>query len=86
MNVPLYKVASFELVDLPLIRHIAKTGKPIIMSTGMASLLEIKEAVAAAKRGGAKKIILLKRMIQTIEIFTSKKLIKNLINFIIYQI
>jgi pseudaminic acid synthase len=60
MKVPAYKVASFELVDLPLIQKMAKTGKPLIMSTGMATRDEIKEAVNAAKAGGAKDIALLK--------------------------
>ncbi|MDD5564734.1 MAG: N-acetylneuraminate synthase family protein, partial [Thermoanaerobaculaceae bacterium] len=60
LRMPLYKVASFELTDLPMIKRIAWTGRPIIMSTGMATLSEIKEAVRAAKGGGAKDIILLK--------------------------
>lgn len=59
-NVPVYKVASFELVDLPLIERIAAKGKPIIMSTGMATLTEIREAVEAAQSHGAKEIALLK--------------------------
>jgi len=59
LNVPAYKVASFELTDLPLIRYIASTKKPIIMSTGMANLEEIEEAVEAAHEGGSKNIILL---------------------------
>lgn len=60
LGVPAYKVASFELVHLPLIKRIASTGKPLIMSTGMASYAEIKEAVEAAQSAGAKQIILLK--------------------------
>lgn len=60
MNVPAYKVASFELVDLPLIRKIAKTGKPIIMSTGMASLAEIDEAVKTIREIGDNDVALLK--------------------------
>jgi N-acetylneuraminate synthase len=60
MDVPAFKVASFELVDLPLIRRMAATGKPVIMSTGMATEAEIDEAVEAARSGGATEIALLK--------------------------
>ena len=60
MNVPAYKVASFELVDLPLIERIARTGKPMIMSTGMANLAEIADAVHVARQAGAASIALLK--------------------------
>lgn len=60
MNVPVHKVASFEIVDIPLIEKMAKTGKPLIISTGMATLAEIDEAVTAARNAGASQIALLK--------------------------
>lgn len=60
MDVPAFKVASFEIVDLPLLRRIAETGKPIIVSTGMATLAEIEEAVTAIRRCGGSEIALLK--------------------------
>lgn len=60
LKVPLHKIASYELVDLPLIEHIAKTRKTLILSTGMATRLEIEEAINTARSAGAKDIILLK--------------------------
>ncbi len=60
MNVPAYKISSFELVDLELVRRVTLTGKPVIMSTGMASLGELDEAVATVRAAGGKQLALLK--------------------------
>jgi N-acetylneuraminate synthase len=60
MGVPAHKIASFELVDLPLLRKVATTGKPVIMSTGMATLAEIDEAVHTLREGGCRQLALLK--------------------------
>jgi len=60
LDVSCYKIASFENTDLPLIRRVAATGKPIIISTGMATVAELDEAVCAAREAGCKDLILLK--------------------------
>ena len=60
MEVPAYKVASFENIDIPLLQRVGQTGKPVILSTGMASLAEIDEAVTVLRASGANDIVLLK--------------------------
>jgi len=60
LEVPCYKIASFENTDIPLIRRVAATGKPLIISTGMATIAELDESVRAARKEGCKDLILLK--------------------------
>src|SRR5690606_12337057 len=60
LGVPCYKIASFENTDLPLIRRVAATGKPLIISTGMATVAELDETVSAAREAGCTQLVLLK--------------------------
>jgi N-acetylneuraminate synthase len=60
LNVPCYKIASFENTDLPLIRRVSATGKPVIISTGMASIAELDDAVRTAREAGCEDLVLLK--------------------------
>ena len=59
LNTPAYKIASFEAIDLPLIKYISQTGKPMIISTGMADAIEIQEAIDTAREGGCQNLAIL---------------------------
>ena len=74
MEVPVYKVASFEINDIPFIRKIARTGKPIIMSTGIAYLADIELALRTCKEEGNENVILCERGIRTFETATRNTL------------
>jgi N-acetylneuraminate synthase len=60
LDVPLYKIASFENTDLPLVRRVAATGKPLLVSTGMATVAELDDTVRAAREAGCRDLVLLK--------------------------
>jgi sialic acid synthase SpsE len=74
LGVPLLKIASFEIVDLPLIERAAQTGRPLLISTGMATLGEIEDAVAAAERGGASAVGLM----QCVSLYPAPEELQNL--------